>query len=93
MATTGSAVPSRSSVFSLLRSLLRAARTFSDYNIREYAKRRTLDGFRHNRAVSDPATLSKLFSDGKFQLEVAKRQATVYSLFQPKVKSIMEVKQ
>ncbi|KAJ3691001.1 hypothetical protein LUZ61_020165 [Rhynchospora tenuis] len=32
------------------------------------------------------------FSDAKAQLEVAKRQAVVYSLYAPKVKRIMELK-
>ncbi|CDP17498.1 unnamed protein product [Coffea canephora] len=35
------ATPSRGEVLSLFRSLLRTARGFSDYNIREYTKCRT----------------------------------------------------
>ncbi|KAF0899977.1 hypothetical protein E2562_026220 [Oryza meyeriana var. granulata] len=65
---------------------------FSDYNIREYTRRRTVDAFRENRAFGDAADAAAAFVDGKKQLEVAKRQAVVYSLFAPKAKSIMEMK-
>ncbi|KAL2239573.1 LYR motif-containing protein 4 [Sesamum indicum] len=83
--------PTRSEVLSLFRSLLRAARDFTDYNIREYAKRRTVDAFRHNCRLSDPAEAAAAFSEGKSQLGVAKRQAVVYSLYAPRVKSVMEM--
>ncbi|XP_030940423.1 LYR motif-containing protein 4 [Quercus lobata] len=85
-------VPTRSEVLFLFRSLLRTARQFSDYNIREYTKRRTIDGFRQNRTLSDPDSIASAFSHGEAQLEVAKRQAVVYSLYAPKVKSIMDLK-
>uniref|UniRef100_A0A7N0ULM1 Complex 1 LYR protein domain-containing protein n=1 Tax=Kalanchoe fedtschenkoi TaxID=63787 RepID=A0A7N0ULM1_KALFE len=80
---------SRSEILSLFRSLYRTARQFPDYNVREYIKRRTADGFRLNRDAPDAAAV---FADGKAQLEVAKRQAVVYSLYAPKVRSIMELK-
>ncbi|PKI47763.1 hypothetical protein CRG98_031896 [Punica granatum] len=79
MASAAAKAPSRSEVFSLFRSLLRTARDFSDYNMREYMKRRTIDAFRSNGGLSDPQS-------------VAKRQAIVYSLYAPKVKSVMELK-
>ncbi|KAA0057977.1 LYR motif-containing protein 4 [Cucumis melo var. makuwa] len=84
------AAPTRSEALSLLRSLIRTSRQFCDYNIREYAKRRVVDGFRHNRNLSDPSSISSAYADGKAQLEVAKRQSAIYSLYAPKVKSIME---
>ncbi|KAK9278244.1 hypothetical protein L1049_027807 [Liquidambar formosana] len=90
---SGVLTPTRSEVLSLLRSLLRTAGDFSDYNIREYAKRRTIDGFRQNRHLSDPSTISAAFSEAKSQLEIAKRQAIVYNLYAPKAKSVMEIKQ
>ncbi|OMO70420.1 Complex 1 LYR protein [Corchorus capsularis] len=92
MAASGLAAPTRSEVLQLYRSLLRVARQLCDYNIREYTKRRTMDAFRDNKKLTDPCQLSAAFSDGKAQLEVAKRQAVVYSLYAPKVKSIMDVK-
>ncbi|CAL5441842.1 unnamed protein product [Camellia sinensis] len=85
-------LPGRSEVLSLFRSLLRTSRKFADYNIREYSKRRTIDAFRQNRDLSDPSSIASAFSDGKSQLEVATRQAIVYSLYAPKVKSVMEIK-
>ncbi|XP_042484779.1 LYR motif-containing protein 4 [Macadamia integrifolia] len=89
--TVAASTPSRAETLALFRSLLRIARDFSDYNIREYTKRRTIDGFRQNRDLKDPSAICSSFSDGKSQLEVAKRQAIVYSLYAPKVKSVMEL--
>ncbi|KAG9446619.1 hypothetical protein H6P81_012747 [Aristolochia fimbriata] len=89
-ATSG---PSRAEVLSLIRSLLRTAKSFSDYNIREYTKRRTVDGFRDNRGLSDAASIASAFSEGKSQLEVAKRQVNVYSLCGSRMKNIMEVEE
>ncbi|XP_021893267.1 LYR motif-containing protein 4 [Carica papaya] len=86
------AAPTRSEVLSLYRSLLRAAREFCDYNIREYTKGRTIHGFRENRNLTNPSEVSAAFAEGKKQLEVAKRQAVVYSLYAPKTKSVMDVK-
>jgi LYR motif-containing protein 4 len=86
------AAPVRSEVLSLFRSFLRTSRQFSDYNIREYTRRRTADAFRENRALADTPAAAAAFVEGKKQLEVAKRQAVVYSLYAPKSKSIMEVK-
>ncbi|KAI3463886.1 hypothetical protein Pfo_020549 [Paulownia fortunei] len=83
--------PTRIEVLSLFRSLLRTARDFTDYNIREYAKRRTIDAFHNNRHLSDPVEVAAAFAEGKSQLEVAKRQVVVYSLYSPRVKSVMEI--
>ncbi|KAL8216026.1 hypothetical protein R6Q57_022863 [Mikania cordata] len=86
------ATPSRAEIIFLFRSLLRSARQFSDYNIREYTKRRTIDSFRNNKTLSDPSSIAAAFSDGQLQLQVAKRQAVVYSLYAPDIKSIMDIK-
>ncbi|OIT20261.1 PREDICTED: LYR motif-containing protein 4 [Nicotiana attenuata] len=85
------ASPSRGEVLTLFRSLLKTARQFPDYNIREYTKRRTIDAFQQNKDLSDPSKVAAAFSEGRSQLEVAKRQAIVYSLYAPKVKSVMEL--
>lgn len=83
-------LPSTSEVRSLFRSLLRTGRKFPDYNIREYVKRRTAEGFKQNRQLTDLAAIVSAFADGKSQLEVASRQAVVHSLYIPKVKSLMD---
>ncbi|CAN6470091.1 unnamed protein product [Victoria cruziana] len=84
-------VPSRSEILSLFRSFLRVSGKFPDYNIRQYVRRRATDGFRDNCALTEASSISSAFADGKSQLEVAKRQAVVYSLYAPKVKSIMDI--
>ncbi|KAL4383330.1 hypothetical protein GQ457_15G006110 [Hibiscus cannabinus] len=91
MAASGVSAPTRTEVLHLYRSLLRVARQFCDYNIREYTKRRTVDAIRDNKNLTDPSQLAAAFSDGKAQLEVAKRQALVYSLYAPKVVNIFGV--
>ena len=83
-------IPGRAEVLSLFRSLLRTAPQFSDYNMREYTKRRTIDAFRHNCHLPDQSSIASAFSDGKAQLDVAKRQAIVYSLYAPNPKSVMD---
>ncbi|XP_022868136.1 protein ISD11 [Olea europaea var. sylvestris] len=84
-------LPSRSEVLSLFRSFLRTAREYTDYNMRKYVKRRTIDAFRHNYHLSDPSATVAAFTDGKSHLGVAKRQAVVYSLYAPRVTSVMEI--
>ncbi|KAI9088435.1 hypothetical protein K1719_029884 [Acacia pycnantha] len=91
-ASLSSNIPSRAQIVSLLRSLLRTARQFPDYNIREYTKRRAIDAFRHNQSLTDQASIASAYSDGKAQLEIAKRQAIVYSLYAPNIKSVMDLK-
>ncbi|KAL8244140.1 hypothetical protein R6Q59_010398 [Mikania micrantha] len=85
------ATPSRAEIIFLFRSLLRSARQFSDYNIREYTKRRTIDSFRNNKTLSDPSSIAAAFSDGQLQLQVAKRQA--WTKIQVVVHDVLVVKQ
>ncbi|CAD6209780.1 unnamed protein product [Miscanthus lutarioriparius] len=79
----------RAEVLFLFRSFLRTVKQFSDYNIREYTRRRAADAFRENRALKDTPAAAVAFAKGKQQLEVAKRQAALYA---PKAKSVMELK-
>lgn len=88
----GSAAPSPAQVRGLFKALLREARKFSNYNVREYVKRRTVDGFHEQQATSDPAAIAAAYEYGTQQLEIAKRQAIVYNLYAPKIKSIMDLK-
>ncbi|AED97437.1 putative complex 1 LYR protein [Arabidopsis thaliana] len=83
---------SSSEVLSLCRALLRAGRQFPDYNIREYSKRRTLDGFRMNKNLTDPSKVTEAYAEAKKQLFVAERVLKVYLAYPPKTKNIMEVK-
>ncbi|KAL6994776.1 hypothetical protein U1Q18_043987, partial [Sarracenia purpurea var. burkii] len=64
--------PRRAEILSLFRTLLRTAREFADYNIREYTKRRTVDTFDKTK-TSRTRRPSAAFSDGKSQLEVARK--------------------
>ncbi|KAL2898553.1 LYR motif-containing protein 4 [Bienertia sinuspersici] len=83
--------PARAEILQLYRSFLRVARKFPDYNIREYAKRRTIDGFHHNKSLSDSSSIAQAFSDAKAEFQIAERQALVYSLYAPKFRSIMDI--
>jgi hypothetical protein len=65
----------------LYRSLLRTGREFTDYNVREYVKRRAREGFIANRALSASDAIERCMADGAAQLEVARRQAAVYALY------------
>lgn len=88
----GSAAPSPTQARELFKALLREARKFPNYNVREYVKRRTVDGFHEHRDASDPAAIAAAYAYGVKQLEIAKRQAVVYNLYAPAVKSIMDLK-
>lgn len=92
MASVAASAPTRAELLRLFRSLLRTARKFTDYNIREYTKRRTVDAFHHNQKLSEPSSVSAAYLEGKSQLEVAQRQAVVYQLYAPKIKSVMDMK-
>lgn len=76
---------------SLYRELLRTGRKFSSYNIRHYIIRRTKEEFRKAKDWSDNEQILAALEEGKKQLEVAKRQRVVYSLFSPPVKSVMDL--
>ena len=71
----------RAAALALYRSLLRTGREFSDYNVREYVKRRAREGFIANRALSASDAIERCMADGAAQLEVAQRQAAVYALY------------
>jgi hypothetical protein len=73
-------IPSRSAVLSLLRSFIRNANKFGNYNFREHAKRRAIGGFRLNKDLSKELAADHFFR-AQEQLEVVKRQAIVNSLY------------
>ncbi|XP_024515447.1 protein bcn92-like [Selaginella moellendorffii] len=73
---------------SLYRSLLREARRFPDYNIREYIARRCRQGFEASKAGGG----RDLLAFGEEQLELVRRQSQVYGMYAPKIKNVMEIK-
>ncbi|CAM6042157.1 unnamed protein product [Sphagnum compactum] len=55
----------------LFRALLREASHFSNYNVREYVKRKAIDTFHQYRDQSNPAVVDATFKQGLQQLEIA----------------------
>ncbi|KAK9762478.1 hypothetical protein K7432_011733 [Basidiobolus ranarum] len=72
----------RTQVLRLYRDLLKAGNTFSSYNFREYAIRRTRDAFRANASVTEAEKVQSLIQRGKKELTVIKRQGFINSQFQ-----------
>ncbi|KAK0729700.1 complex 1 protein [Lasiosphaeris hirsuta] len=69
-------------VLSLYRQLLRQGNQFAAYNFREYAKRRTRDAFRQNKAVEDPRRVQELMQHGLKELQMLKRQTVISQFYQ-----------
>ncbi len=65
----------------LYREFLREARRFSNYNFREYIKRRVRFGFEQNRGVSDRTVLDNLLFGAHKDLELVRRQATISNMY------------
>jgi len=80
---------SRATTLALYRSLLRAGSGFTNYNFRMYALRSVRDRFRANVGLSDAEAITTALHDGRQQLELLKRQATISELF-PQGKHAME---
>ncbi|KAK9484918.1 complex 1 protein-domain-containing protein [Lipomyces starkeyi] len=68
-------------VLSLYRSLLRISRRFEGYNFREYAVRRTRDGFRIHKDETDPRMIEMLLRQGEEQLAVLQRQTAISQMY------------
>ncbi|CAK97068.1 hypothetical protein CBS63078_7222 [Aspergillus niger] len=69
-------------VRSLFRSLLRQSSQFSNYNFREYARRRTLDAFREHQKESEDRRIQELIQDGLQNLRMMKRQTVISQFYQ-----------
>ncbi|KAI9927969.1 hypothetical protein ASPWEDRAFT_42121 [Aspergillus wentii DTO 134E9] len=67
---------------SLLRSLLRQSSQFSNYNFREYARRRTRDAFREHQKESEERRIQELIQDGLQNLRSMKRQTIISQFYQ-----------
>lgn len=68
-------------VLKLYRALLRHSGRFADYNFREYALRRTREGFRAAQHETDPAAIKQGYYDGLNNLHIVKRQAAISRMF------------
>ncbi|EIE26487.1 mitochondrial protein of LYR family [Coccomyxa subellipsoidea C-169] len=78
-------------IISMYRSFLKHGAKFPNYNIREYVRRKAMEGFRAHKGETDEQTVSELVQDAKTELEVVKRQSMVYSLYARQQKSIMDI--
>jgi len=74
-------VVGRSAILSLYRSLLRTGNQFSQYGFREYARRRTRDGFREHRKETDPNRIHELVNRGVSDLQMMKRQSVISQMY------------
>jgi len=66
-----------------------AGKKFSNYNVREFVQRKAKADFRSNAAQTDKTAIEQMWTQAKRDLEVAKRQALVYSLYGTRQKSVM----
>ncbi|KAJ6032324.1 LYR family protein [Penicillium herquei] len=69
-------------VRSLFRSLLRQSSQFSNYNFREYARRKTRDSFREHQNVGEERQVQELIQSGLQDLRLLKRQTTISQFYQ-----------
>ncbi|KAE8315675.1 hypothetical protein BDV41DRAFT_562800 [Aspergillus transmontanensis] len=69
-------------VRSLFRSLLRQSSQFSNYNFREYARRRTRDAFREHQRETEDRRIQELIQDGLQNLRMMKRQTVISQFYQ-----------
>ena len=65
----------------LYKQLLRGARKFDDYNVKQYAIRRIRTGFRENIDVSDPAKVEALLTEARSSLGQVSRLVTINALY------------
>eukprot|EP00270_Netrium_digitus_P010288 TRINITY_DN3185_c0_g1_i1.p1 TRINITY_DN3185_c0_g1~~TRINITY_DN3185_c0_g1_i1.p1 ORF type:complete len:125 (-),score=12.07 TRINITY_DN3185_c0_g1_i1:103-426(-) len=85
----GVVVPTATEFLSLYRAFLRESNRFSNYNFRHFVRRRAREEFEKNIAVENPA---EAFEFGLKQLLICKRQSLLSSLYQPSLKSVIEIK-
>ncbi|DBB04048.1 TPA: hypothetical protein ACH3X1_013103 [Trebouxia sp. C0004] len=64
---------------------------FSNYNVREFVQRKAKADFRSNAAQTDKTAIEQMWMQAKRDLEVAKRQTLVYSLYGSRQKSVMDI--
>ncbi|KAJ5594482.1 LYR family protein [Penicillium hispanicum] len=67
---------------SLFRSLLRQSSQFSNYNFREYARRKTRDSFREHQTETEERRIQELVQEGLQNLRLLKRQTVISQFYQ-----------
>ncbi|KAK2758027.1 hypothetical protein FQN54_004433 [Arachnomyces sp. PD_36] len=67
---------------SLYRSLLRQSSQFSNYNFREYARRRTKDAFRDHKNETESRRIQEFIQKGLQDLRMMKRQTVISQFYQ-----------
>ncbi|KAG0154411.1 Complex 1 LYR protein [Penicillium digitatum] len=67
---------------SLFRSLLRYSGQFSNYNFREYARRKTRDSFRKHQNTTEERRIQELIQEGLQSLRLLKRQTIISQFYQ-----------
>ncbi|CAG8520016.1 3136_t:CDS:1 [Ambispora gerdemannii] len=75
------ALPSRIHILHLYRGFLRAGSTFSNYNFRDFVKRRARDQFRMHQNETDPHKIMGLVKKAEKELLVWQRQGHLNSLY------------
>ncbi|KAG2490881.1 hypothetical protein HYH03_010798 [Edaphochlamys debaryana] len=75
----------------LFRALLREGKRFPNYNLRDFIQRRAKESFRESAGVTDPSAVQSLLKRGREELELVKRQSTVYGLYGRKFKNVLEL--
>eukprot|EP01023_Acetabularia_acetabulum_P016395 TRINITY_DN180_c2_g1_i1.p6 TRINITY_DN180_c2_g1~~TRINITY_DN180_c2_g1_i1.p6 ORF type:complete len:107 (+),score=6.49 TRINITY_DN180_c2_g1_i1:118-438(+) len=85
-------MPSSLQVLHLYRAFLREGHKFTQYNMREYVKRRARLGFKQNKDLHDDQQIQSCWERAKEDLAVVKRQVIIYGLYARPYKSIIDLK-
>ncbi|KAJ5377724.1 uncharacterized protein N7496_005133 [Penicillium cataractarum] len=64
------------------RSLLRQSSQFSNFNFRDYARRKTRDSFREHKNETEERRIQELIQDGLQNLRLLKRQTVISQFYQ-----------
>jgi hypothetical protein len=82
---------SRGVVLNLYRGLLKNARSWNNYNFKEYIQRRVKEDFASNKLEVDPTRIESLITKAKENLELVKRQGIIQNIYNQD-KLVLEVK-
>lgn len=75
-------------ILQLYRLFLKSAMKFSNYNFKEFAKRKVRYEFRQNQTLADKASIEQKYQYGTQQLEILRRQVLISSLY-PEAPSVI----